>query len=68
MSTISEAIALEIIAGNGQYKDDPPVVKVVTYDNQWGGKSWAIVYPGQDPMRYERSPACSNVQTIWPVK
>jgi len=44
------------------------VTKVVEYDNQWGGRSTAILYAHHNQMKYEESPACSNVRTIWVAK
>jgi hypothetical protein len=68
MSTIDAEIAAQIIAGDGYYKDDDRVTKVVEYDNQWGGRSTAILYAHHNQMKYEESPACSNVRTIWVAK
>ena len=68
MSTISKALAEQLIANNGYYVDDTPATKIITYDNMYGGKSWAVVYPHEDQMRYEDSPACLNVTTIWTSK
>lgn len=65
MATVGLKIATEIINNNGYYLDDPRVTKVVSYHNQWGGISYAIIYPHQDPMMYHDSPACRNVQTLW---
>ena len=68
MSTISKEIAEQLIANNGRYEDDTPASKIVTYDNRYGGKSWAVVYPHEDQMRYEDSHACRNVTTLWTLK
>ena len=69
MATIDSHEVIEsIIANNGVHPGDedmPPVVKIVTYDNQWGGKSTAVVYKGEDYYRYENSGHCANVKTIW---
>ena len=70
MATVTKEICEEIITGNGWYRGDPVrVVKVVTYNNMFdGGLTWAIVYPDEDLMRYENSPACQNVKVIWEAK
>ena len=65
MSTISREIAEQIAADDGYFMDDPRVLKVVKYENAWGGESWAIVYPHQNPMMYEESHACKNVTVLW---
>lgn len=72
MATIDNPEVLQaIMDGNGVYpgdEDQPPVVKIVSYDNQWGGSSRAVVYAGEDYDRYEKSMFCRNVQTIWTRK
>ena len=69
MSTVNKAIAELIIANNGYYLDDPRVVKIVTYNNQFNNElSYAILYERDDQMKYENSPACSNVRTIFPAQ
>lgn len=69
MSTISQELAGTIIRQNGHYGDDTQVVKVVTYINQFdGGLSYAVIYPHDDYNKYESSPACMNVKTIWELK
>jgi hypothetical protein len=67
MATITQKeIIEEIIANNGRYMDDPLVVKIVSYSNMFnGGEAWGIIYEHEDPMRYHKSPACHNPQTIW---
>lgn len=67
MATVNREIALEIIKNNGYFADDPQVTKVVSYYNQWGGISYAIIYGHEDQMKYHNSPACQHVQTIWEV-
>lgn len=70
MSTVTKEIADKVIANNGWYvPEDPRVSKVLTYNNRFdGGLEYAIVYPHENQMRYEQSPACHNVKVIWPVK
>jgi hypothetical protein len=66
MGSISKKVAEEIVANDGVYMDDPRCSKIVTYENMFdGGLTYAIVYPHEDQMKYERSPACTNVQTLW---
>lgn len=69
MATVNEDIARQIIAQDGYYSDDPRVMQVVTYDNAFGGKSWAILY-AQDVAvdRYAPSEYVRNPQVIWRAK
>ena len=72
MATIDNpAIVADIIANDGWYQGDKTetrVVKVVSYLNQWGGTSTAVVYENDNYMRYETSPPCRNVQVLWEAK
>ena len=65
MSTVSKEIADKIIGDDGYYMNDPRVVKIVYYQNMWGGDSYALVYRGDDPMKYEKAEACRNVKVLW---
>ena len=63
MGTISKKIAIDII--NGKYLVDR-TAKIVTYNNMFdGGLTFATVCWREDFLKYERSGACSNVQTVW---
>lgn len=58
----------EIIACNGDSDspDEPPIVKIVSYNNQFNGElTYAIVHANENPNRYEESAACHNVVTVW---
>lgn len=68
MSTISQEIAEQMVANDGRYGDDTQCSKIVSYDNAFGGTSWAVVYPHEDQMRYENSPYCTHVLTLWKMK
>lgn len=65
MSTVNQALAEAIIAADGYYLDDPRVTKVVKYTNSYGGESYAILYAHHDQLKYEQSPFCGNVTTLW---
>lgn len=67
MATITQKhIVDEIIANDGQYMDDPLVVKVVEYSNMFNGETaWGIIYHGEDLNRYHESAACVKPRTIW---
>lgn len=64
MGTINAAIARDIIFTN-QYDDDN-CTKIVTYNNMFdGGLTFAAVFYRDYFRKYEESPACHNVQTVW---
>lgn len=68
MPTVNEQIAREVIAGDGWYPGDHlRVVRVVSYDNAWGGRSWAIEYE-KDRGRYAPSEFVRNPRVEWEVK
>lgn len=63
MSTIDKTTAEKIMAG--QFSEDG-WVKIVTYNNMFdGGISYGAVHRREHFNRYEESPACHNVKTIW---
>jgi hypothetical protein len=63
MGTITKTIADAIMAGD--YKDDS-FSKIVVYRNMFDGRlTYAIVFKDEDQQKYEKSPACDYVQTVW---
>lgn len=66
MATVSKDLAKQIIANNGHYEDDPRVMAVISYDNAFGGKSWAVLYE-QDVLsdRYALSMYVRNPKVEW---
>lgn len=67
MSTISLEIARTVKAHNGVYPGDehlPPIVKIVEYDNLWGGQGYGIVYQGK-PDVYTESEHVINPRVWW---
>lgn len=63
MGTINQKIMDDIIAGD--YDDDNPT-KIVSYNNMFDGSvTYALVCKHDYQMKYEESPACHNVRTIW---
>jgi hypothetical protein len=64
MGTISRQIAADIIF-TSKYADDNPV-KIVTYRNMFDGSlTYAVVFAHEPILRYEMSPACEDVRTVW---
>lgn len=67
MATVSKEIADDIIAG--KYPDDTPTIRIVKYQNNFdGGDSYGVIYQGEDPLRYHRSPYCHNPTIYWEPK
>lgn len=62
MTTVSKAIADEIVKGDGYYPGDHmQVVRIVKYQNQFdGGDAYGLIYRGKNLQRYHQSPACHN--------
>ena len=68
MGTITKEIAEAIIAGSQEYANDG-ITKIVTYNNMFdGGLTYAAVFRRDYQMKYEESPACSNVRVVWREK
>jgi hypothetical protein len=65
MPTVSKEIADVIVAKQGRYEDDPLVVKVVEYDNLWGGQGYGLVYAGDNPDNYQASPYVLKPRVYW---
>ena len=59
MPTVGKRIADELKARNGYYSDDPRVVRIVEYDNAFGGVSYGLEYEGQG-ITYVESPYIRN--------
>lgn len=62
MGTISQKIADDVIAG--KYDDDHPV-KIIKYDNNWGGESYGLICEGENPRRYDASQFVKNPTVYW---
>lgn len=71
MSTIdTRSIIDTIIAGNGVYPGDehlPPVVRIVEYQNAWGGICWGTEIE-RERGRYRPSQYVINPRVIWERK
>lgn len=67
MATYDKETCMDIIKRNGEPLpgDLKIAVRIVSYENQWGGDSWAAIYEGEDLGRYHASPACRNVKVVW---
>lgn len=67
MATISKDLADKIIANDGYYADDPRVMRIVEYDNAFGGKGYGIEY-AFELGRYSASAFVRNPKVIWEAK
>jgi hypothetical protein len=73
MATINNKDFIDkIIAGNGRIDpedapDNPWVVKIVEYTNQWVGLTWAVVFENERYQdRYDKETEyISNPKVIW---
>jgi len=68
MATVDYKLAMELIAKDGYYKDDPRVQKIVEYTNAWGGKGYGVTWPDDNPDRYSASEFVIDPKTIWEAK
>lgn len=58
----------EIIANDGYYSDDPRVVKIVKYNNNWGGIAYGLIYEGQPLDMYDESDFIHSPEVIFEAK
>lgn len=64
MATVSKDLADKLKAQGGYYVDDPRVVRIVEYDNAWGGVGYGLEYMGQLG-RYAASEYVGNPRVYW---
>lgn len=62
MGTVSKKIADDVIAG--KYDDDMPI-KIVKYQDAWGGEAYGLVTIRDDPDRYAASEFVINPTVYW---
>ena len=66
MATIeSKEIEDELIANDGEYRDDPPVYYIVQYDTIEGKTVYAICYSEVDLLGCLDSPYCTNQKMLF---
>lgn len=74
MATVNKDIADKLIAGNGRIDpedtpDNPWAIRIVEYDNAWGGKGYGVTFEGENPHRYlQESQYVRNPKIIWEKK
>jgi len=65
MATVSKRLADELVILNGQFNDDPPVVRIVEYTNSFGsGLSYGIEYE-HERGKYRESEFVINPRVYW---
>lgn len=67
MATVGKQLADQLAAQDGYYADDPRVVRIVEYDNAFGGVSYGIEYK-HEVGRYAPSPYVHNPRVYWQAK
>lgn len=68
VSTVSKTIADELVKLNGYWPGDPQVIKIVEYDNAYGGIGYGLVYNHQNPDTYKPSHWVRNPRVYWEWK
>lgn len=69
MATIDSKKAVDkLIANNGYYEDDERVIKIVQYENNWGGISYGLIYQSESLDRYNPSPFIHNPKVLFEAK
>lgn len=66
MPTIdSKELIDKLIANNGKYEDDPPVLLICKYINDWKNISYHISYSTNEVSSLFSSPHCHNIEILW---
>lgn len=67
MGTVSKEIADQITAGKYADEDGWPI-RIVEYDNQWGGVSYGVEQRERDRGRYRETEFVRNPRVYWERK
>ena len=65
MTTVDKTFADKLVALNGQFSDDEPIIKIVEYDNNWGGQGYGLVYAGKQDRYQHNPPFVRNPRIYW---
>ena len=65
MCTVSKQIADDLIAG--KYPEDH-AVKIVEYNNAWGGVGYGVIFAGQRLDYYAETTFVRNPRVYWELK
>ena len=55
----------KIIAANGHYMDDPQVLAIYQYTNNWGGMTYFLAYHEQHVRSLYSSEFCHDIKCLW---
>lgn len=64
MSTVDKQMADKIAALKGQYEDDEQIIRIVEYDNNWGGQGYGLEY-ARTKGRYAASDFVRKPRIYW---
>jgi hypothetical protein len=64
VSTVEKTLADTIAAADGYYSDDPRVMRIVEYDNAWGGKGYGLEW-AHSLGKYRASEYVRNPRVYW---
>lgn len=64
MATVDKDFADRMVALNGQFEDDPPVVRIVEYNNAFNGVSYGMEYE-HEVGKYSASDYVINPRVYW---
>ena len=65
MSTVDKSIANRIIAG--EFPENG-AVKIIEYDNAWGGVGYGVVFKNDNPDKYRETEFVRNPRVYWEAK
>lgn len=69
MPTIdSKELIGKIIVNKGYYLDDPRVLRVSSYVNNWGETTYHVAYSKQEIVYFITSPHCHDIKVLWSTK
>lgn len=67
MATVDKRLADILIANNGYYEDDPRIVRIIEYDNAFGGVSYGLEHV-HEVGKYAESEFVRNPRVYWQVQ
>ncbi len=62
----SKELVDQIITNEGHYEDDPIVLAIHQYTNDWGGVSYHLAYSNNELISLFSSPCCHDIIRLWP--
>lgn len=69
MATIdSREMIDKLIANDGYYEDDPRVLAIHSYMNNWGARTYHVAWQQAEIDSLYSSPFCTDIKLIWSRK